>query len=222
MRRGSSDEDRVAAAYNEWADVYDSDHNPTRDLDAAVLRRQSLDLPDSDVLELGCGTGKNTEWLARQSRSVLAMDFSEGMLQRARGRIHSRHVRFLAHDIRLPWPTPSEAYDVVVENLVLEHIADLGHFFREAARVLRPGGRLFVCELHPFRQLQGGVAKFQNPRTGETVQVSAHLHDISDFLRGGLKAGLKLVGADDWRDQGAVSTDPPRLFSALWEKAADV
>jgi ubiquinone/menaquinone biosynthesis C-methylase UbiE len=218
MTRVPSDGDEVAAAYDEWAAVYDSERNLTRDLDAAVLRRQSFDLTGANVLELGCGTGKNTEWLARRARSVLAMDFSRGMLDVARKRIGSDSVHFVEHDIRLPWPAQSAAYDAVVENLTLEHVEDLRPIFREAARVLQPGGWLFVCELHPFRQLSGAAAHFRNPASGGSTEVPTYLHDVSEFLRSGLAARLRLVAADDWRDEGAMPTTVPRLFSTLWKK----
>ncbi|HET9455479.1 MAG TPA: class I SAM-dependent methyltransferase, partial [Gemmatimonadaceae bacterium] len=77
----------VQQAYDRWAASYDDDKNATRDLDAMVVRRTHLQLKDKDVLELGCGTGKNTVHLAAESRSVIAMDFSEGMIARAHERI---------------------------------------------------------------------------------------------------------------------------------------
>ena len=77
----------VAAAYDRWAGQYDDAPNATRDLDAAVVRRTPLRVDGRDVLELGCGTGKNTAWLAARARQVLALDFSPGMLAAARRRL---------------------------------------------------------------------------------------------------------------------------------------
>ena len=56
------------------------------------------------MVEIGCGTGRNTEWLAERAASVLAVDFSEGMLQQAKSRVRSPRVRFQQHDIRYGWP----------------------------------------------------------------------------------------------------------------------
>jgi ubiquinone/menaquinone biosynthesis C-methylase UbiE len=69
--------DSIACAYDRWSQVYDVDANATRDLDAAVLRARPGEFTGRDVLELGCGTGKNTEWLALYARQILALDFSE-------------------------------------------------------------------------------------------------------------------------------------------------
>jgi malonyl-CoA O-methyltransferase len=177
------------------------------------------------VVELGCGTGKNTEWLAARGRSVLAMDLSPRMLARARERLGARdaelarRVRFVEHDLReRPWPITDASADVVVGNLVLEHVESLDGVFAEAARVLRPLGRLFFCELHPFRQLRGGQAHFTSADGGDTVHVPAFLHDVSEYVRGGLSADLTLCALEEWRDEPVVRTDLPRLLSVLFEK----
>ncbi|HZH04414.1 MAG TPA: class I SAM-dependent methyltransferase [Myxococcaceae bacterium] len=211
--------DVVAKAYDAWAEVYDSADNATRDLDAQVLRRQPLSWDGLSVLELGCGTGKNTAWLAVRAASVLALDFSPGMLARARQRVPASHVRFVQHDIRAPWPAEDAGFERVVANLVLEHVEQLGPVFAETARVLRPEGLAYFCELHPFRQLGGGQAHFVRPETAEVVRIPAHLHDVSDYLNAGCGAGLRLVQSGDWRD-----ADPgkpaamPRLLSLLWRR----
>jgi 2-polyprenyl-3-methyl-5-hydroxy-6-metoxy-1,4-benzoquinol methylase len=50
----------VRNAYNQWANVDDSDSNSTRDLNVKILRQQNFHLADKSVLEIGCGTGLNT------------------------------------------------------------------------------------------------------------------------------------------------------------------
>lgn len=207
----------VATAYDRWAASYDADVNATRDLDAVVLRRTPLALQGSDVLELGCGTGKNTVWLAEGARSVLALDFSEGMLARARERVRAPQVRFARHDVREPWPAADASVDVVVGDLVLEHVADLTPVYAEAARVLRPGGRLFLCELHPYRQWRGGQAQFADA-AGEPVRVPAHVHTVAEYVNGGLASGLVLRGVGEWLEDGAAAGAPPRLLSVLFER----
>jgi ubiquinone/menaquinone biosynthesis C-methylase UbiE len=208
--------DEVARAYDVWANVYDSQTNATRDLDAEVLRGQDPALFQGDVLEIGCGTGKNTEWLAPRARSLWALDGSEQMLKRARERPGVQHVQFRQHDLRERWPVPEASRDLITCNLVLEHLEDLSFVFSEARRVLRPGGAFFVCELHPFRQLQGKQAHFVNPETGEVEKVRSHLHDVSDFLTAALGVGLVLARAQDCRDEGEPRTSVPRLLALLW------
>lgn len=209
--------DDIARAYDRWSSSYDADRNLTRDLDAAVVRRAPLGIEGADVLELGCGTGKNTEWLAASARSVLALDFSPGMIARARARLPgASHVRFVEHDITLRWPVPDASVDVAMGNLVLEHVADLAPVFAEAARVLRPDGRLWLCELHPERQRRGGQAHFTAADSGETVRVDAYRHTVSEYVNGGIAAGLVLRGLGEWLENDAEEGAPPRLLSVLF------
>ena len=208
----------VAGAYDRWAATYDSDRNPTRDLDADVVRRSGPPITGLDVLEIGCGTGKNTAWLAERARSVIALDFSSGMLARARAQIRSGNVRFVEHDVTKPWPTPSGAIDVVIGNLILEHVFDLEPVFTEAARVLRRGGRLFLCELHPDRQRAGGQAEFLDQKSGAQVRVAAFNHTVAEFVNGGIAAGLTVRHVGEFIEPSAPPEVVPRLLSVLFEK----
>jgi ubiquinone/menaquinone biosynthesis C-methylase UbiE len=208
----------VSAAYNRWASSYDADRNTTRDLDAFVMRRAPVQIENLDVLELGSGTGKNTEFLAARARSVIAMDVSQAMIARAHQRIPTSNVRFILHDVRDNWPVQPAAVDAVVANLILEHVHDLAPVFFEAARVLRPGGQFFFCELHPYRQLAGGQAHFVDPDTGETVHVDAHVHTVSEYVNGAIEAGFSLLSLGEWKEDDADPAAPPRLISLLLER----
>ncbi len=208
----------VATAYDAWAAVYDTNDNPTRDLDAAILRDQPFDLAGRNVLEIGCGTGKNTAWLDEHADHVTALDFSPAMLEIARRRLHSSSVTFVQHDILTPWPLGDGTVDFVIGNLVLEHIQALRLVFEQTQRVLRPGGLCYFCELHPFRQLGGGQAQFVEPASGKTVLVAAYRHDVGDYVNNGLEAGLRLSHLGEWRDGGRDETVPPRLVSVTFVK----
>ena len=210
--------DNVASTYDRWAASYDADKNATRDLDAVVVRRAPLDLADRDVLELGSGTGKNTVWFAEHARTVVALDFSEAMIARAHERLATANVKFLRHDVRELWPVPAASVDVVAANLILEHVHDLAPMFFEAARVLRPNGQFFVCELHPYRQLLGSKAHFTDPKTGETVQLTAHVHTVSEYVNGGIGAGLVLREMGEWLEEDGDAEAPPRLISLLFDR----
>jgi malonyl-CoA O-methyltransferase len=208
----------VGAAYDLWAASYDTDENRTRELAGEVLRSSCLVVEGRDAVEIGCGTGGNTVWLAERARSVLGLDLSAGMLERARARIDSPAVRFLWHDVQSPWPVDDGAAGLVVALLVLEHVERLEPVFAEAARVLRPGGELFLCELHPTRQMLGRQAEFTHPETGERERVEAFLHDVSEYVNRGIEAGLELVRLGEHRDPGAAWTAPPRLLSVCFRR----
>ena len=118
------------------------------------------------------------------------------MIKKARERLSLDNVTFAVADITQPWPAEDESFDLVVCNLVLEHISDLSFVFAEAFRVLRVGGRFFVSELHPFRQYQGTQAKFQ--RDQETTQIPAFVHHTSDFIDAGELNKLTLAKMKEW------------------------
>jgi ubiquinone/menaquinone biosynthesis C-methylase UbiE len=208
----------VADAYDRWSRQYDDDRNATRDLDAFVLRQVPLQLAGARVLEVGCGTGKNSAWLVSQVRELIALDFSPGMLDVARRRVRSDAARFVEHDITRPWPMDSGSVDVVVGNLVLEHVRELGPVFAEAARVLRAGGQLFFCELHPYRQLRGGQAHFVDAHTDETIHVAAYRHTVSEYVNDALAAGFTLRALGEWLEPDAEPGAPPRLLSLMMER----
>ncbi|HMC55549.1 MAG TPA: class I SAM-dependent methyltransferase [Gemmatimonadaceae bacterium] len=209
--------DDIAKAYDQWSATYDADKNTTRDLDAAVLRRTPLALEGKDVLELGCGTGKNTAYLASTAKTVYALDFSEGMIARAHERLTTSNVRFIRHDVRDLWPLEASSVDLVVGNLILEHVHDLAPVYFEAARVLRTGGQFFICELHPYRQLLGAQAQFVDPGSGETIKVTAHNHTIAEYVNGGVEAGFLVRALNEWTEETAPPEAPPRLISLLFE-----
>ncbi|HEY8175378.1 MAG TPA: class I SAM-dependent methyltransferase, partial [Gemmatimonadaceae bacterium] len=160
----------------------------------------------------------NTAWFAEHARQVTALDFSEAMIARAHERLATSNVKFLRHDVRELWPVPAASVDVVTANLILEHVHDLAPMFFEAARVLRPKGQFFVCELHPYRQLLGTKAHFTDPKTGETVQLTAHVHTVSEYVNGGIGAGLQLRELGEWLEEGADPEAPPRLISLLFDR----
>jgi ubiquinone/menaquinone biosynthesis C-methylase UbiE len=215
--------DPVAAAYDRWAASYDHDDNPTRDLDARVLREHGPDALGREVLELGGGTGKNTVWLATRASRVVSIDLSPAMQAPARDKLlalglPAERVAFVTHDLRTRWPIADEAVDLVIGNLVLEHVARLAPVFAESARVLRPGGTLWLAELHPERQRRGGQAHFTDRETGDVVRVPAHPHSVSDFVNGAIAAGLRVRRLGEWHDPGAAADALPRLLTLRAKK----
>ena len=205
----------IQNAYNKWSQTYDTDRNLTRDLDQQVMKETLENLRFDSILETGCGTGKNTSFLVDVGTNVHALDFSEGMIEKAREKVNAENVRFSVADLTQKWPCEDQAYDLIVCNLVLEHIEDLSFIFLEASRVLAGGGKFLVNELHPFRQYEGKKAVFQG---GEGVtEIPAFVHHISDFLNAASKNGFTLLKLDErWHTEDL--NKPPRIISFMFEK----
>jgi demethylmenaquinone methyltransferase/2-methoxy-6-polyprenyl-1,4-benzoquinol methylase len=111
--------------------------------------------PGTRVLDLAAGTGVSTVELERAGAQAVACDFSLGMLRAGRAGKHRRHVRFVAGDA-LNLPFADAAFDAATISFGLRNVADVERALTEMARVVRPGGRLVVCEFsrptwRPFR-----------------------------------------------------------------------
>ncbi|MGE5400521.1 MAG: class I SAM-dependent methyltransferase [Ignavibacteriales bacterium] len=206
----------VQKAYNEWSATYDSDINLTRDLDHVATVNSLKGLPSQRILEIGCGTGKNTAYLAQICEKMLALDFSEGMLAIARKKLNMNNLAFVLADITRPWPCRDQDMDLIISNLVLEHVEYLPFVFSEAYRSLKAGGSFFVCELHPFRQYQGKKARFQADE--ETIEIQAYIHHISSFIDAAKDTGFKLRELKEWWHEKDEDTAAPRLISFIFGK----
>lgn len=206
---------KIRIAYDAWAAQYDTNLNATRDLEAQALQATLAALPFQRCLEIGCGTGKNTEWLITRADRVTSLDFSAEMLALARSKINSDAVQFVEADINQAWNFADATYGLVTFSLVLEHICDLDHVFHEAANSLVVGGYIYLGELHPAKQYAGSRARFP---VGDDVQVvECFTHHVSDFLHTANNNGLDLVELNECFDQGDRTTTP-RLLTLLFRK----
>jgi ubiquinone/menaquinone biosynthesis C-methylase UbiE len=208
-------EPRVGAirdGYDRWSAVYDHDRNPLLALEEPVVRAALGDVRGMAVLDLGCGTGRHALWLAGEGAVVTGVDFSEGMLAEARRKARAHRVCFVVHDMHEPLPFGDAAFDIVVSGLVLEHLREVGGFFAEAHRVLRPGGRAVVSAMHPAMFLRGKQAAFTDPVSGEKVRPGSHAHTIADFVMAAVRAGFTL--------EGLVERAPDAAFAEAWPRAA--
>ncbi len=215
IRKGFLKEVNIQDAYTDWSATYDSDRNLTRDLDQVVTKETLAKRRYHTILEVGCGTGKNTLLLAQLAERVCALDLSAGMLESAKRKVRSNHVLFAVADLTKAWPSKSASVDLITCNLVLEHVSDLSVIFSEAHRSLVTGGQFFISELHPFRQYQGTKANFQ--RGQETIEIQAFVHHLSDFTNSAVGNGFSLHSFSEWWHE-ADQDKPPRLVSFMFEK----
>lgn len=203
-------------AYNSWASQYDTNENKTRDLEAQALKNVLSTVSFTTVLEIGCGTGKNTEWLLQKAEQIIAVDLSEEMLSKAKEKIQSIKVEFIEVDINSDWNFTNKTFDLVSFSLVLKHIENLDHIFKEVYKKLNEESFVYIGELHPFKQYTGSKARFETEEGLKVVQ--CFNHNISDFIQSAKKYGLKLITLDEYFDNNE-RTSIPRILTLLFQKA---
>lgn len=206
----------IKTAYNIWSEQYDTNENKTRDLEAYSLRNILSGMQFDHCLEIGCGTGKNTEWLASQCNHIVAFDFSDKMLEKAKAKVLSPNVHFIQADINSDWNfIEGKYFDLAVCSLVLEHIEYLDCIFEKLNRVIKINGYVYISELHPFKQYTGSKAKFET-ETG-TQTLTCYTHHISDFLTSAQKHGFELISLNEFFDDNDTK-GIPRILTLLFKK----
>jgi demethylmenaquinone methyltransferase/2-methoxy-6-polyprenyl-1,4-benzoquinol methylase len=147
--------DEVSGMFDDVARGYDRT-NDLLSLGNAPLWRiatvRAIDpQPGERILDIAAGTGTSSAVLAKSGATVVAVDFSPGMI--AEGRRRHPHLEFVEADAaRLPFG--DDEFDAVTISFGLRNIADPIVALGEMYRVLKPGGRLVICEFsHPSNPL---------------------------------------------------------------------
>ncbi len=116
-----------------------------------AIRAALADKPIRSLLDLGTGTGRMLELFGNDIERGLGLDLSHDMLALARARLDRAGLKHCSvrqgdiYDLALP----RDSFDVVIIHQVLHFLDDGARAIREAARVLRPGGRLLVVDFAP-------------------------------------------------------------------------
>ncbi|MDJ0389792.1 methyltransferase domain-containing protein [Roseomonas sp. E05] len=199
----------VSDAYDRWAATYDRDDNPLVFAARRAMAGLAAEASGLDVVEFGCGTGQNLSLLRRHgARSLRGCDLSAGMLAQARARDPA--LQLWQQDMAAPLPLADRMADLALFCLSLEHVAALAPPLAEARRVLRPGGRLAVIEIHPFMTL-GGIGAHFHDAAGE-VRMPSLPHSFADYLNSFATLGLRLLHCREWRPRDLGNDPPPKAL----------
>ncbi len=203
------------AGYNRWAEVYDSEDNPLVILEETYIPELIGDVAGLTVADVGCGTGRHALRLAAAGAKVTALDFAEGMLERARAKADGEAITFITHDLTQPFPLESVSFDRVLCCLVLDHIADLKSFFAELRRICKPTGFIVVSSMHPAMMLRGVQARFIEPASGRRIYPHSEPNQISDYVMAAVHAGLQLEHFSEHAVDSKLAAASPRAAKYL-------
>ena len=195
--------ERTRDAYDRLARVWSgtTDDGPFNGwLERPALRSLvPLPLDGATVLDAGCGSGAQCEWLRGQGAEVVGIDVSPAMVAETRSRCAGQGT-FLVADLAEPLALEPASIDGITSSLVLHYLADWQVVLRSFATVLHPGGWVVASLDHPFAPplpgQRGGY--FDSELVGDTwvkgdVEVTQH------FWRRPLAAVV-----DDFADAGFV------------------
>jgi SAM-dependent methyltransferase len=178
----------VATGYAAWAETYDTLPNPLIRVEEPVVHALLAPIAPGHAVDAACGTGRHAAHLVARGHTVIGIDETPEMLERARANVPQ--ATFRAGSLTA-LPLPAASADVVVCALALAHVASLPTAVAELARVVRPGGRLIVSELHPLMALLGGGAFYQaSDGSFGVVRTQTHLH--ADYVAAAAAAGLEI------------------------------
>lgn len=198
----------VEGAYDLWAAMYDD--VPTSLVVGAeeVVAGFAKLVRGRDVIELGCGSGRNLANFAKQgAKSLSGIDASSKMLAKA---VEVAKSASLAQgDYSKITPFAEQSADFVLFCLTLEHIENLGEPLLEAARLMRPGGYVGIVEIHPELASKGVKACFETPEA--LVEMPTFFHPVVDFEQAIGAADLKIIQQKTWRRQD-FATPHPRML----------
>jgi len=207
--------------YRRWAETYDQPGNQLVDLEQPVVREILHDLPVGIALDVACGTGRHTRYLAELGHRVIGVDSAQAMLDRAAANVPSASLS--RADLR-QLPIADHVVDVIVCALALSHVPDLGAALTEFVRVLRPGGHLVISDSRGLFGYLGAPVPVRTSN-GEPGVLPHWNRLTSDYLAAALPLGLHVRRCVEPRrptpliDPGAAAAiedlaagDPPSIW----------
>lgn len=187
--------------FNQMAATWD-EVAAERDMTRLKRLAQSLDIKSgSTVLDVGTGTGIFISFLLEkvgQTGRLVALDFAEEMLKKAQAKGFSGNIEYLNADITSV-PLPDGVFDTVVCYSSFPHLHDKREALREINRLLKKGGKLFIC--HTL-----GRAEINKIHSQIAALVDDTIPDSFEMGNMLIEAGFTDIKISDAADSYLVST----------------
>lgn len=160
-------------------------------------------LANLEVLDAACGVGYGTALIGTTAARVVGVDLSAEAVSYARQRYGAPNTSFHEMDV-LALDLPAASFDAVCSFETIEHLPDPARFLAELARVLRPGGRLFISTPHvestthtpanPFHAVELSRADFERLLAAHFVDIRVHGQRRIETRRHRLLRRLDVLG----------------------------
>jgi len=192
--------DQVSAMFDEVAAGYDRTNGVLSMGNSALWRHAVVKAiapqPGERILDIAAGTGTSSEVISRSGAHVVAADFSHGMLEV--GRRKHPQIDFV-HADAMDLPFGDAEFDAVTISFGLRNIEDPKRALREMCRVLKPGGRLVVCEFStpPLALVRTGYNAYMKYLMPLVVGASSTNPEAYTYLAASIA---------DWPDQATLAS----------------
>ena len=195
---------QVAAMFDEVSTHYDRT-NPVLSMGNATLWRLATTRAvgpraGETILDVAAGTGTSSASLARNGASVVAADFSEGMIEVGRRRqADNPFVRFVQADATA-LPFDDDTFDAVTISFGLRNIVDPRAALAEFYRVTKPGGRVVVCEFSqpPLAAVRAGYGAYLRYGMPVLARVASSNPAAYEYLMESIEAWPKQQALATW------------------------
>ncbi|WP_436735857.1 class I SAM-dependent methyltransferase [Streptomyces sp. BBFR102] len=178
----------AATGYAAWSTVYDSLPSSYIEVEEPVVASVLDGLAPGVALDAACGTGRQTRALTKWGHRVIGVDQSPEMLDKAR--VNAPEAEFRLGNLE-KLPFDDDSVDLAVCSLAMTHLPELAPGAEELARVVRPGGRIVVTDMHPFVIALQGQCLFVRG-SDELAFVRNHVHLPGRYLEAFGRAGLRV------------------------------
>ena len=183
------------------------------------------DISGKRVIDIGCGEGRFCRLITGLGAETTGIDLTEALVERARSLAVCRE-RYLVGNAEDLSPIDDESFDLAVSYIVLVDLLDYRSSIQAAFRVLRPGGRFIVCNVHPMRSstplgwIRQGNEKLFYPVDNYTIEgprefnwwgkpfVNMH-RTVSSYIAAFLEAGFVLEGLQEPTPSDAQLAENP-------------
>jgi SAM-dependent methyltransferase len=171
----------IVEGYDIWAPTYDEENNPLIALEESITLDLIGGVDNLRVLDVGCGTGRYCELLAKRGARVVGIDPSERMLECAKAKI-TPDCKFDLHLGKIEDAEfPDNHFDLIVSALTVGHVLDLEPVIRKISCILKGKGRLIVSDMHPYWFVSGFDYVEFSDRNGQKYRIPEYAHLVDEY-----------------------------------------